>query len=261
MVEEITGLKREYEAIATTAAQFAYEVGVLNDIHVCDAIMANESLTIVWDTTSTPSAEHINEVHLMFHGDQPWGLELQVNSLAGGKTEDYVSHVAEAVYDVSDPCALFSGKNSVEVRDTVVSKLKKTISGRVALSHCWQQHIHLLEMNCNVHPLDGIASAVRSTLRKTDDARELKGVFWQNLFYDNLVYAVSKRRFKQGCGIPKDSRCSSKRRRYVPICSFVMLRIDCVSPSTCQACCLHCNPFLRNMFRVCATTSPPCGQP
>ena len=44
--------------------------------------------------------------------------ELQVNSLAGGKTEDYVSHVTEALYDVSDSYALFSGKSSVEVRDT-----------------------------------------------------------------------------------------------------------------------------------------------
>ena len=135
VVEEMTGLQLESEANATTVAQFAYEVGILNDIQVCEAIMANENLTIAWDATSPPSAEHINEVHLMFPGDPPWGLELQVNSLAGGKTEGYVSHITEALYDVSDSYALFSGKSTVEVRDTVVSKLKNTISDRVVVNH------------------------------------------------------------------------------------------------------------------------------
>ena len=45
VVEEYTGLKLEFDANATTVAQFAYEVGVLNDIQVCEAIMANENIT------------------------------------------------------------------------------------------------------------------------------------------------------------------------------------------------------------------------
>ena len=71
------------------------------------------------------------------------------------------------------------------------------------MNHCvWQQlqenlNINLLEINCNVHPLDGVASAARSTLRKIDEAIELKGqCFGKTCCVDSPVYAVSKMRFK-----------------------------------------------------------------
>ena len=46
VVEDISGIKLESKANATTVAQFAYEVDVLNDIQVCEAVLANENLTI-----------------------------------------------------------------------------------------------------------------------------------------------------------------------------------------------------------------------
>ena len=84
----------------------------------------------------------------MFPGDPPWGLELQIHSLAGGKTEDYVAHVTEVLYDVSNSYALFTGNSSVDIRKSVVSKVKNTISDRVSVNHCvWQQLQEALNIN------------------------------------------------------------------------------------------------------------------
>lgn len=218
VVEEITGFPLDCKASVTTIAQFAYEVGVLSDIQVFEAVVESQSgLTIGWDATSL-SAEHIDEVHLMFPGDSPCGLELQVSPLAGGTTQDYVGHITEALSDIRDSYALVYEKNPVHIKNTVVSKLKNTISDWVAVNHCVRQTleevlgIQLLELKCNLHPLDGIANT--ATLKKIDSERGIKGeCHGKSSSANNLIYGISKVRYKQGTGDPKSVKTFLKEER------------------------------------------------
>ena len=61
----------------------------------------------------------------------------------------------------------------------------------------------IVELNCNVYPLDGMASSARSALKKIDIEHELKsGVFGSDCALAKFVYAVTKMRYKQGRGDP-----------------------------------------------------------
>ena len=209
VVKEITGLTVDEKADAATVSQFAYELGVLNDVQVCETIMKEDNLTLGWDATSL-RGEHVNEVHLMFPGEPPRGLELQINSLSGGTTADYAQHTSESLSDVSDTYALCHGVERLDVQKTVLSKLKNTISDRDSVNHCVRKEleenldVQLLELKCNVHPLDGIAHGARKTLKLMEQKHNVKGELWgRNCCADNVNYALSKMRYKQGKGDPK----------------------------------------------------------
>ena len=66
-------------------------------------------------------------------------------------------------------------------------------------------NIELLELNCNVHPLDGLASEARKTLKKVDVKYEIKStLFGNDCCAANVTYGLSKRRYKNGKGAPRD---------------------------------------------------------
>lgn len=126
-------------------------------------------------------------------------MELQINTLAGGTTQDYTEHIKEALHDVSDVYAGYHNKSSVDARSTVVSKLKNTISDRVSVNHCARLQLEedlnqqLLELNCNVHPSDGIASKARKTLKELVKKHNVKeDLFGTRCCADTLIYCLSK---------------------------------------------------------------------
>ena len=67
--------------------------------------MDGDNLNIAWDATSL-DAEHINEVHINFPGDAPKGLMLQIDTLPGRTTLEYVTHITQILNDVTDSYAL-----------------------------------------------------------------------------------------------------------------------------------------------------------
>jgi hypothetical protein len=64
--------------------------------------------------------------------------------------------------------------NQMELHQLEISHLKNTLSDRVAVNHCVVQQleedygIKILELNCNLHPLYGIASKWRTVLKECD---------------------------------------------------------------------------------------------
>ncbi|KAG1658844.1 hypothetical protein GQR58_022766 [Nymphon striatum] len=85
-----------------------------------------------WDATSL-SGDNINEIHLMFPGNPPWGLHLHTNILAGDNTQDYAKHIEDAFQDVTETYALFKGCSHLNIQKIVVSKLRNTITDRAAV--------------------------------------------------------------------------------------------------------------------------------
>ncbi|KAG1655017.1 hypothetical protein GQR58_024744 [Nymphon striatum] len=89
-------------------------------------------ITLGWDATSL-SGDNINEIHLMFPGNPPWGLHLHTNILAGDNTLDYAKHIEDALQDVTETYALFKGCSHLNIQKIVVSKLRNTITDRAAV--------------------------------------------------------------------------------------------------------------------------------
>ena len=91
-----------------------------------------------------------------------------------------------------------------------VTKVKSTLSDRAVVNHCVRVQLEqrlnseLLELNCNVHPLDGLASEARKTLKKVDSKYEIKSTLYENdCCAANVTYGLSKMRYKNGKGDPK----------------------------------------------------------
>ncbi len=61
----------------------------------------------------------------------------------------------------------------------------------------------MLELKCNDHPLDGIAHKCRSNLKKYDTEHNIKSdIFGSDFCAANLIYGISKMRYKEGKGDP-----------------------------------------------------------
>ena len=92
---------------------------------------------------------------------------------------------------------------------TIRSDNKATLSDRVAVNHCVTERLKnsfntdLLELHCNIHPLDSISSNARSALKDTG----VKGaVFGKDCAAANVIHNVSKMRVNRDLEIPFISR-------------------------------------------------------
>ncbi|KAG1681796.1 hypothetical protein GQR58_011602 [Nymphon striatum] len=163
VVKELTNGQLDCNSDKSTVIQFSYELGVLSDIQGAQLMIDNDNLTLAWDATSL-DANHINEVHVYTPGKPPKGHVLQISSLPGGTTDDYNEHLTNSNRDFVDSYSLLNKTDYLETLKTVQSQLKNNLSDRVAVNHCVVEKlkstmdIELLELKCNVHPLDGMAS-------------------------------------------------------------------------------------------------------
>ncbi|KAK6172145.1 hypothetical protein SNE40_015873 [Patella caerulea] len=212
VVKEMTGNTVDYSADASTISQMAYELSVLDDVHVGEAMVKGGDLNLAWDATSL-DGEHINEVHINLSVDPPKSLILQIDSLSGGKACDYVDHISRSIQDVTETYASYSDIDPRNVHENVLQKLKSTLGDRVPTNRCVRNQlqelldIQLLDLKCNVHPLDGLASEARKTLKKFDSEQQVKGqCYGKDCGAVNLVMGLSKIRYKNGVGDPKGFR-------------------------------------------------------
>ena len=87
--------------------------------------------------------------------------------------------------------------------------LKNILSDRVAVNHCVLQSLQsaldteLLELKCNVHPLDGIAKKCNTSLKLYDTEHNIESsTFGRECCAVNFIYAMCKMRYKQEKGDP-----------------------------------------------------------
>lgn len=81
---------------------------------------------------------------------------------------------------MSETYPMFKGMNCLDIQKTVVSELKNTISDRATVNKCVCEKLEddldteLLQLTCNVHPLDGAAIKTRNTLMEIEKDRGIK---------------------------------------------------------------------------------------
>ena len=192
----------------TTVSQFAYELGVISDLQVGEVLVKHSNVTLAWDATSL-DAQLVNEVHVTVPTVPSTGYVLQVSVLPGRTTDDYISHLQQAINDVCQTYSLYHHLPEAAVVSQVVNHLTCTMSDRVAVNHCVVEKlqsdldIQLLELKCNVHPLEGIAKKCRDVLKQCSRTYSTKsGIFDNDRCAANILKGMSKMRYKQGQGDP-----------------------------------------------------------
>ena len=119
------------------------------------------------DITSV-NEHHINEVHISAAAVPSSSYVLQLSTLPGGITDDYVAHICDCIDHIARIFSMYHKLDYLHCKSTFTSHIKNTLSDRVAVNHGVAQNLQsslnteLLELKCNVHPLDGIAKRCTS---------------------------------------------------------------------------------------------------
>ena len=161
-LDQMAGLKITALPEPCTVRYLAYELGVLSDLQVGEIIYNGKDITLSWDST-TINGKHISEIHISVPTVPPKSYVLSLRSIAGGTTEDYVSHICDSINSIITTYATYHRVDYLLAKSSIIKHLKNTLSDRVAVNHCVVQQIQtafeieLLELKCNIHLLDGIA--------------------------------------------------------------------------------------------------------
>ena len=183
----------------TTVAQMAFELGALSFIQLGDFLLNHKNLCISWDATSLDGS-HINEIHVT--ADQTKCMTIDIQALPGGTAQDYTTHVVTALSDAASTFARYHGIKEAEVSAKIHQSMTATVTDRAAVNHATVVKLRealrsqLLELNCNVHPLDSMASASRSAPNAFDKENSLTGrcLGRNGAAITNCIMAVSKLR-------------------------------------------------------------------
>ncbi|GFR89280.1 hypothetical protein ElyMa_006120400 [Elysia marginata] len=208
-----------------TAAQMAYELGILTTIQVVDHMLSTEkNVCLSWDAT-TIDGQHVNEIHLTV--DRNICLLLDIRQLPGGKSSDYVTHIAAALTDAAEVFAKFKGLTVNSVLLRLKKAITSTLTDRAAVNACVTRQLQdefdsqLVMLNCNIHLPDSIARYAKQSLLKLDHAHAIRGhCYGSEGTAANLINAISVLRFKDGKGDP----CGFKnmlRSHNLPVGTFV----------------------------------------
>ena len=98
----------------------------------------------------------------------------------GGTTEDDASHVHGCLDSIVKTYVSYHNHDHIYAKSTIIHNLKNTLSDRVVVNHCVVQSlqsaldIELLELKCNVHPLDGIAKKCNTSLKLYDTEHNIE---------------------------------------------------------------------------------------
>ncbi len=158
--------------------------------------------TLAFDST-TLNSEHINAVHFSTLN----GIySASIRSIPGGRAEDYCTHALEVIEELASSYASFYRQDVHMVKSDIVAAVRSTMTDRVNTNHAAVALLedklekNLLELHCNVHPLDSISKVCRAALTPFN-ATVPSGVFGRDCRAANLIFAISKLRYK-GDGDP-----------------------------------------------------------
>ena len=163
-----------------TCAQMAYELGTLTTLQVMEYMLSSNENEI-------PITANRNECPV-----------LDVRSLPGGKTADYVLHIVNALTDAAEVFSKFTGEPFQELMAKLETAVSSTLTDRAAVNACVTRQLceeldsQLVMVNCNIHPLDSVARQSKLNQVKLDTNHAIKGkCFGSEGSAANLINAIS----------------------------------------------------------------------
>ena len=167
-------------------------------------MLQSSNLCLSWDATSL-DGDHINEIHVSANDKH---MVLDVRHIPGGRASDYVTHIMNSFAGAADSyVALYPDRwTKTDLLVHLYRKISATLSDRAPVNHRARLDLEdavntqleavqmsLIELNCNVHPLDTVATASRQTLKVVEEAAGIpKGFISRESVAVNVVMAVSK---------------------------------------------------------------------
>ena len=118
--------------------------------------------------------------------------------LPGGTAEDYELHINDSIDCVTDEYCKFYSTNFEDIHRQIVANISKTMTDRASMNHAtvhpleqnWRKPLN--ELNCHLHPLDTIASSVRSVIKTNEPDDLVKKLFGSDCIAYQLVLAINK---------------------------------------------------------------------
>ena len=192
-VLDITGVKIGHLPSKSTISRMIYEVSVLCLLQATEALLKSPQATLCWDATSIED-KHINEIHVE---TTEGTFTLSMCVLPGGKAVDYVTHMTDVIDKMVLIYSEYTGLDALNVKNDIVSRIGSTLSDRAAVNHAavrdlrdlWNQD--LVELHCNLHPLDSFSSGTRTQLKKMDLDLGMPKTGREDCI-SNMLYALSR---------------------------------------------------------------------
>ena len=213
IVKQMTGMNLSESPSKSCIKRMAREMGVISHLQGAESILSSKNSTVSWDGTSL-KGHHLNEVHISTEKEN---IVLGVSQLAGGKADDYSGDILNTVGDVMGSYAEFHKADKDMNLKKAKESISSTLTDRVVVNHCVVKKLEedfgkdLHELNCNVHPLDGIANKAKKVLKNREKEEGINGsLFGKDSLAINIVAAVSKLKNKQGTGDPSSFNCFMK---------------------------------------------------
>uniref|UniRef100_UPI00358EAAAF uncharacterized protein isoform X1 n=3 Tax=Myxine glutinosa TaxID=7769 RepID=UPI00358EAAAF len=190
----------------STVCRSVREMGILSDLQVGSTLVSCKNSTLAWDATSL-DGKHLNELHV---ATSQGSMVLGISQMPDGRAVTYYDNITEVLGDTLDSYSQYTGVDPKILEASVKTNVTNTLGDRVVTNHAVVKLLSegyfgksLNELNCNVHPLDSVASSGRETLRKRGVP---SAVFGNEGAATNVIKAISKMRYKNGRGDPQGFR-------------------------------------------------------
>ncbi|GFN85358.1 hypothetical protein PoB_001186400 [Plakobranchus ocellatus] len=148
----------------------------------------------------------INEFHIT--NSHKSHLTVDVRTIPGGTAADYTEHINSAMANLANVYSKFYEADEAEILSAIKHKISCLVTDRAPVNSRVVQNLQeginsdIIELHCNVHPLDGFAKKCKSALILFD-TEEKYYCFGKEGRVANLILAVSKMRHKAGSGDPE----------------------------------------------------------
>ena len=175
-------------------SQISAELGVISYVQAAETILNSENqATLAWDAT-TLGGVHVNEVHIQTTEQT---LTIAIDALPGGTAPDYVSHISGVIDNMADIYSDYKKLNPVTVKTTIIRCIGSTCTDHASVNSVVVRELRdlwktdLVELHCNLHPLDSFARKIREGLKVIDEGWELRGT-GRDCRVANFLYGLSK---------------------------------------------------------------------
>ena len=183
----------------STIGNMIHEMGILSTTQAVEAMLNSQYVNLSWDATSIDSS-HINEIHV---NTDSGSYALCIQELPGGTTEDYVQHITSTLEQAAEVYAKMKSLNKQSVLDDIKKRITSTTSDRAAVNHCVSREVgkyvghDVLELNCNIHPLDSLSIAFRKLCKEFEGEQgAVSSLFGAEAALIKVILNICKMRYK-----------------------------------------------------------------
>lgn len=189
-----------------TVEAMTRELGAISDLQTAEALLANTHSTLGFDAT-TQEGIHLNSIHFTTKENC---YVVAVDELPGGSAEDYQIHICDSISNLANVYCHFFEADYENILQKMIGNISNTLTDRCAANHaaiclvCASWNKALNELNCNLHPLETIASKTKSALKEIKKSMGITGkIKGKDCIGANIVVQMHKMRYMDGKGDPR----------------------------------------------------------